>query len=154
MTCVRRLAGAPQPASSAPAGSPSRPEPRSGRSRVRLFRFLPFLALLLGALGLFHAAPAQAQVEVWSATLTVQFYGHYGCDNDVAGDECSSASVLTDDDFTIGSDTWEITDIRLPYSSGVDIELVFNRDVRTALDGYELCVSPITTQRPHGGLTA
>ena len=64
MTCARRLAGAPQPASSAPSRSPasprgrSRPEPRPGRSRARLSRLLPVLALLLGALSPFAAAPA------------------------------------------------------------------------------------------------
>ena len=61
MMCARSLTGASQLASSAPAGSPSRPEPRSGRSHARLSRLLPVLALLLGAFGLFAAAPAQAQ---------------------------------------------------------------------------------------------
>ena len=39
---------------------------RPGRSRGRLFRLLPVLALLLGASGLFHAAPAQAQTTLVS----------------------------------------------------------------------------------------
>ena len=48
----------PVPGSS---GNSSRPDPRPGRRRARLFRLLPALALLLGALSLFAAAPAQAQ---------------------------------------------------------------------------------------------
>ena len=60
MTCARRLAGARKPAPS--TGSPSRPEPRSGRRRARLSFLLPVLALLLGALSPFAAAPAAADV--------------------------------------------------------------------------------------------
>ena len=60
MTCARRLAGARKPAPS--TGSPSRPDPRPGRRRARLPALLPALALLLGALSLLPAAPAQAQV--------------------------------------------------------------------------------------------
>ena len=48
----------------APSAGSSRPDPRPGRSRTRFFRFLPALALLLGALGLFSAAPAQAE-KIW-----------------------------------------------------------------------------------------
>ena len=67
MKCARRLAGGRRSALSASADSPRRPEPRPGRSRAR-FSFLPALALLLGALSLFHAAPAAAQTTV---TLSV-----------------------------------------------------------------------------------
>ena len=71
MTCARRPAGAHRPAPSTPAepvssssrGS-SRTEPRPGRRRARLFHCLPALALLLGALGPFAAAPAAADVLV------------------------------------------------------------------------------------------
>ena len=55
-----RPAGARKPACSTSAGSPSRPDLRTGRSCARLFH-LPVLALLLAALNLFPAAPAQAQ---------------------------------------------------------------------------------------------
>ena len=50
------------------AGSPRKPEPRSGR---RLSRLFPALALLFGAFLLLDAAPAEPQA-VWSATLTVK----------------------------------------------------------------------------------
>ena len=46
--------------------SPRRPEPRPGRSRARLSRLLPALALLLGALSLLPAASAQAQTTTIS----------------------------------------------------------------------------------------
>ena len=120
----------------------SPPEPRRGRIRARLFRLLPVLALLLGALGLFAAAPAQAQptTPIWSATLTVKGPLEdvdVGCSNTVTGKECSSASVLTDDDFTLSGTSWEITDI-----SALATELLvgFNRNARTALDSYSFCV--------------
>ena len=58
MTCARRLAGARKPAPA--TGSASRPDPR--RRRARLPGLLPALALLLGALSLLPAAPAQAQI--------------------------------------------------------------------------------------------
>ena len=62
MKCARRVAGEHKPTSSTSAGAPRRPDARTGRSRARLF-LLPALALLLGALSLFHAAPAEAQVQ-------------------------------------------------------------------------------------------
>ena len=40
---------------------------------------------------------------IWSGTLTVQNLDakHEGCSNGTTGKECSSTSVLTDDDFTL-----------------------------------------------------
>ena len=74
MRCARRLADAQRPASSthspAPIGSPSRPDPLSGHRRTRFF-LLPALALLLGALSLFHAVPAQAQTPA-APTFSLQ----------------------------------------------------------------------------------
>ena len=74
MTCVRCLAGPPQPRSFTPTRSPAPgqtpppdcawPDWRPGRSRARSSRLIPALALLLGALSLITAAPAAAQVEV------------------------------------------------------------------------------------------
>ena len=86
----------------------SGPEPRPGRRRARL-SLLPAITLLLAALGLFVAAPAQAQTTVWSATLTADQSGTaYGCDNsDANQDNCSAA--LTDDNFTYGGQTYTIT---------------------------------------------
>ncbi len=56
--------GARGAASSAPARPASRPGPRSGRPRARVFRLLPVLALLLAVLAPFAAAPAAAAVLV------------------------------------------------------------------------------------------
>ena len=62
MTCARRPAGARKPAPSTSAGS-RRPDARTGRARARrLSLLLPVVALLLGALGLFAATPASAQL--------------------------------------------------------------------------------------------
>ena len=112
MTCARREVGAPPPAASTPAGS-ARPDPRSGRRRARLSLLPLVLALLLGAPGLFAAAPAQAQTTIWSATLTVDGKdGNFdaverGCSNLIASiDNCSR--VLTDDDFTIQGTTYAV----------------------------------------------
>ena len=115
MTCARREAGARRPAPSTSADSPRRPEPRPGRARARL-SLLPVLALLLGALSLFAAAPVQAQTDVWSATLTAKnilFGGIVGCDNNDSGSECSTSTVLTDDDFTYNGQTYTIETISL-----------------------------------------
>ena len=69
MTCARRLAGAHRPAPS--AGCPRKSDLRPGRRRARLSLLLPALALLLGALGLFAAAPAQAQNPATPPNLQV-----------------------------------------------------------------------------------
>ncbi len=115
MTCARREAGAHRSAASAPSRCPSsgptppgdrsRPDPRGGRARLALL--LPVLALLLGALSLFAAAPAQAQT-LWSTTLTVdRDFGVYGCDDSASSqDDCSVA--LTDHEFTHGGTTFTV----------------------------------------------
>ncbi len=87
-----------------------------------------------------NATPATAQTPVWSATLTVQVMPNgAGCQNGESGAECSSTSVLTDDDFTLGGNAWSITGI-LYRSAHNDIQIHFNRDARSALDNYKLCV--------------
>ena len=82
---------------------------------------LPVLALLLGALGLFAAAPAQAQntVTLWSAMLDVQNYdytrAHFG---HIVGRGCTEPrfvsttyrcrGALTDDSFSYGGQTYRV----------------------------------------------
>ena len=67
------------------------------------------LALLAATALLAMAAPAQAQTEIWSATLTPQVIsssgsGTLGCKNsNPAAQQCSNTAVLSDDDFTLGS---------------------------------------------------
>ena len=116
MMCARRLAGARRPASS--TGSPHRPEPRPGRLGARLSGLLPALALLLGALGLFAAAPANAQTTVWSATLTVKQQGaqSFGCVG-TGAQKCSDA--LSDNDLSHGSTDYTVNSLyRYGSSSG------------------------------------
>ncbi len=129
MRCARREAGPPDPAA-APRGrahkllSPSS-GPTGGRlaapagsrraaSPWRRLALLPVLALVLGALGLFAAAPAQAQSQIWSATLTVGKDGiYYGCE--IAATQVPCSSALTDDDFEYNGRTYHIR--RLSYIS-------------------------------------
>ena len=75
------------------------------------------LALLAATALLAMAAPAQAQTEVWSATITPQlvssgggFSDVLGCDNASSNTAaaCSETSVLSDDDFTYNSTTYVI----------------------------------------------
>ena len=77
-------------------------------------RLLPVLALVLGALGLFAAAPAAAQTTVWSATLTVDDIdddgAYLGCD----GTGCSSA--LTEDELEHNGERYTVAS--LYYNNG------------------------------------
>ena len=65
------------------------------------------LALLAATALLALAAPAQAQTEIWSATLTPQNLGSgaLGCNNTAINTAvaCSNTAVLSDNDFTLGS---------------------------------------------------
>ena len=148
MTCARREAGAHRLAASASSRSPSsRRTPPEGRSRpaapggrARLFLLLPVLALLLGALGLFAAAPAQAQstTTVWTATLTVDASSdRRGClPGRFPGDVCSTG--LTDDEFTHGGTDYTI--IGLWHETEVNLEILnfSGSALKTALSGLTL----------------
>ena len=111
----------------------SRSDRRPARRRARL---LPALALLLGALSLFTAVPAQAQTTVWSATLTAdQDNAYFGCDNRVGTqDNCSIA--LTDDDFTWKSVAYEVNSIY--WDSGGNILEFSLRDSEGILTDSEM----------------
>ena len=123
MNCARLPAGAQPPAASTPSCPPSSPQApprerarldrRGGRARLSLL--LPVAALLLGAPGLFAAAPAEAQTTIWSATMTVDGKdGNFdaverGCSNLISSiNNCSDSGVLTDDDFTIQGTTYAV----------------------------------------------
>ena len=69
------------------------------------------LALLAAAALLALAAPAQAQTEVWTATLTPGDLssGILGCSNGVQTARCSSTSVLSGDSFNYDSTDYNIT---------------------------------------------
>ena len=80
---------------------------------------------------------------VWSATLTAKgVRGNpatgFGCSNTVSGAECSTASVLTDDDFTIGGTTYSI--LRIEDHPNDWLYMEFDRAVRTPLLKAKLCV--------------
>ena len=136
MRRARRLAGPPQPRPSTPTRSAApgqtpprdraRPDRRPGRSRTRLSGLLPALALLLGALSLLAAAPAQAQTTVWSGTMTVGDGGTW------KGFQATSAGQLSDDDFTYGGVTYTITSLRLSNSGG-HLRLRLNKEIPSAL---------------------
>ena len=83
-------------------------------------------------------APA---ATLWSATLNVadKTTTEAGCDNDTSGAECSTESVLTDDDFIVGSTTWSVTALLSQKVTGA-LSVKFDRDVRTALDSYSVCI--------------
>ena len=68
------------------------------------------LALLAATALLALAAPAQAQTEIWSATLTpVDLSGGIlGCSNAVSHARCSNTSVLSEDSFTYDSTDYNI----------------------------------------------
>ena len=69
------------------------------------------LALLAATALLALAAPAQAQTEVWSATLTPGDLGSgvLGCSNGVSTGRCSSTSLLSEDSFNYDSTDYNIT---------------------------------------------
>ena len=78
-------------------------------------------ACLAAAALLALAAPAQAQTEVWSATLTPQDTGNgaLGCDSTESNTaaQCSNTAVLSDNDFTLGSTDHTIGIIELAGES-------------------------------------
>ena len=89
------------------------------------------LALLAATALLALAAPAQAQTEVWSATLTPGDLssGILGCSNDVSSGRCSSTSVLSEDSFTYDSTDYTITGL-FTRSAG-NLEIVVDADFTT-----------------------
>ncbi len=129
MRCARREAGPPDPAAAPRGRAHKLLSPSSGLTGGRLAApavsrralspwrrpaRLPVLALLLGALGLFAAAPAQAQSQIWSATLTVGDIdddgAYLGCDNS----GCPSA--LTDDELEHNGEKYTVEN--LYYNNG------------------------------------
>ena len=80
------------------------------------------------------------EATIWSATLTAKDLGAYfGC-YATTGSECSTTSVLSDDDFTYGGVSYTVLQV-LDWAGadpGFFIEL--DRDVTAALDGLTLHV--------------
>ncbi len=67
-------------------------------------------------------APAAQSITIWSATLTLDVDStgdYYGCDSSDPGqDNCSSPSVLTDDEFTYSGTAYTIDDLYRIDSTG------------------------------------
>ena len=112
----------------APSAGSSRPNACAGRCRARLSPLLPALALLLAALSPFAAAPAQAQIPVWSATLTVDVNAassktvFSGC-SDPAPDMDACSTALTDNDFVFNGTTYTIRSLYLYVGRFVIVDL-------------------------------
>ena len=89
------------------------------------------LALLAATALLALAAPAQAQTEVWSATLTPGDLssGILGCSNGVGTARCSSTSVLSEDSFTYDSTAYNITGLFV--RSNGQLEFIVDVDLTT-----------------------
>ena len=130
---------------------------------------LLLLTVALVALAVFFvhdSRPAAAQgTAVWSATLTADQSGdvYFGCDNnDGTQDDCSSSTVLTDDEFTHGGSTYIVNLIY--WQSAIDrltVQIVGSGNViltgqatKTALnsltlnvDGTALAISDATAMQ-------
>ena len=89
------------------------------------------LAALLGALSLFAAAPAQAQTNVWSATLTTRDLGsgQWGCydSSSVVASRCSSTSTLTDNDFEYDGVVYQSTGLFRAKGTQTLAQVVFDK---------------------------
>ena len=121
----------------------------------RRLSLLSALALLLGALLLFDAAPAEAQAPrlLWKATLTVQDVtvsgGNRGCFTDPnaqnpnyvpASERCTNTAVLSEDEFTLGGQTYTIQTLTYtPSDKALNLEINGPRN-DSALALYSLFV--------------
>ena len=70
-------------------------------------------------------AAAAAQVEIWSATLTVKDLGSglLGCRQGTSGAECDNSSVLSDDGFQVGSTDFAVLVMQLLADGRLDLIL-------------------------------
>ena len=112
--------------------SPSAPR------RVPRFPALAWAALaLLGLLA--HPSPAAAQTDVWTATLTPADFGSglLGCNNASATSKCSTATVLSDDDFTYDSTDYSVTTL---YLNATAFTLTVDTDITAATNALTVVV--------------
>ena len=121
-----------------PSRGCSRPDAPPGRVRARPSPSLPSVfALLLGALCLFPAAPAQAQTS-WQATLTAQHDTNanaYGC---LTAAQCNSR--LTDNSFTVGTRSYSFQIIGDYRAGGARLLIRLNANANAALKALKFCV--------------
>ena len=85
-------------------------------------------------------AAATAQVEIWSATLTVQDLGFdlLGCRNGTSGVDCDNSSVLSDDGFQVGSTDFAVLVMQLLADGRLD--LILDPDIRSRARSLTLYV--------------
>ena len=120
------------------------------------------LALLAATALLALAAPAQAQTEIWSATLTPVDLGEsgvIGCLNVIAFAACSSTAILSDDDFTHDSTDYTVTALFVQangnFSFSVDTIITTETAALTLVVGStSLVLADATTQGTLGRIWA
>ena len=80
-----------------------------------------FAVLSLGA------GTATAQTTVWSATLTVKNFGDFGCNNSnpTPANGCSNTATLTEDGFTHGGVTYQITAVSFFFRASATDPWIF-----------------------------
>ena len=95
------------------------------------------VAGLLAAL--LAAAPVAAQTDVWTATLTPADFGSglLGCNNASATSKCSTATVLSDDDFTYDSTDYSVTTL---YLNAAAFTLTVDTDITDATNALTVVV--------------
>ena len=154
-TCRAAVAPPPRTAPPRPDGRASlSPDPAS--PAATLLRGARACLALLGAAALLAlAAPAQAQTEVWSATLTpvTVTTGLAGCYDVFTHAACSSTAILSDNDFTYDSTNYTVTAL-FGQDSG-SFNLFLSPAITTAtgaltlvVDSTSLVLANATTSNP------
>ena len=96
-----------------------------------------------GAWARVTATPAAPSGTVWSATLTAksafQDLG-IGCDNGTTGAQCSSASVLTDDEFSLGGKDYRIIGISDNVTNSLVVTFSYTGEAGADLKALNFCV--------------
>jgi len=139
----------------------------SAHRRIAAYAVVALLALVAMATVFLYAPPVHGQQAstVWQATLTADQSGeaYFGCDNsDSTQADCSSSTVLTEDEFTHGGSTYAVDSVywqsalnrlsfRVVRSGGASLT---GQATRTALrsltlnvDGTALAISDATAMQ-------
>ena len=124
----------------------------SANRRMPVYAVVALMALVLAVFFVHDSQPAAAQgTAVWSATLTADQSGdvYFGCDNsDSTQSDCSSSTVLTEDEFTHGGSTyivnliyWQSAIDRLTFQIvGSGNVVLTGQATKTALNSLTLSV--------------
>ena len=126
-----------------PESRPSSPLARFRYTLCWRARAWRIAAGLLAIALLLAAGPAAAQTTtIWSATLTVQLpFGIFGCSNgdSNAANKCSTATVLTEDDFTHDGTMYQVSAIvfqrgssNAPWGFTITLEQTIPQNLRTS----------------------